>query len=244
MLLFIHGSGFTGDVFSQQLPAFPGSIAPNLPGHPSRGSGSTVAEFSDFIEHFISEHKLNEVTLCGNSLGGAVALDVALRKNPKVRSIVLLGSGARLRVAPQIIEGLRHDFETTSREIAEIFYAEPTSQQISYTMAAMHHVGQAQTIADYEACNAFDVMERLNEISVPVLAITGEQDRMTPPKYAHFLANRVPKGQVRIVPGAGHLVMAEKPTETNEAIAEFLTSGHDAGGASIPRQARDRLSSA
>jgi 3-oxoadipate enol-lactonase len=224
-LLFIHGSGFTGDVFAQQLPAFSGSIAPNLSGHAASGSAATVAEFGDFIEQFIKEHELHEVTLCGNSLGGAVALDVALRKNRQVRSIVLLGSGARLRVAPQILEGLRTDFERTSQELAQMLYANPTAQQVAYAISAMHHVGPSQTLADYEACNEFDVTDRLGELALPLLALTGEHDRMTPPKYAQFLADRVQNGRVRIIPGAGHLVMAERPAETNAAIAEFLTLG-------------------
>lgn len=228
-LLFIHGSGFTGDVFSRQLPAFSGSIAANLPGHAAFGSATTVTEFGDFIEHFIKEHALHDVTLCGNSLGGAIALDVALRKNRRVRSIVLLGSGARLRVAPQILEGLRTDFERTCQDLSQLLYANPTPQQVAYAVSAMHHVGPVQTLADYEACNRFDVMERLGELALPVLAVAGDHDRMTPPKYAQFLADRVQNGRVRIIPGAGHLVMAERPAETNAAIAEFLT-GEQHGG--------------
>jgi len=229
MILFIHGSGFTGDVFREQLQAFPGSIAPNLPGHASHGSASSVAEFGDFIEEFMKEHKLHEVTLCGNSLGGAVALDIALRKNPVVRSTVLLGSGARLRVATQILRGLRDNFDGEIPELAKILYAKPTNEQLAYAAGAMRRVGRAQTLADYEACNAFDVMDRLDQVSIPVLAVAGEQDRMTPPKYAELLAARVQNGQARTVPGAGHMVMIERPVETNTAIAEFLRRGHDHG---------------
>ena len=223
MLIFIHGSGFTGDAFRKQLPVFAGSIAPNLPGHAAHGGASSVADFGNFIEAFIEEHKLHEVTLCGNSLGGAVALEVALRKNPTVRSLVLLGSGARLRVAPKILAGLRTDFHRTIQEIAKMLYADPSDEQIAYAVAAMRRVGPAQTLADYEACNAFDVMERLGEIALPVLAIMGERDVMTPPKYGEFLASRVRNGKARIVSDAGHLVMVEQPAETNAAIAEFLT---------------------
>ncbi len=225
MIIFIHGSGFTGAIFRDQVTAFANSIAPNLPGHASHGSAKSVSEFGDFIGAFIKEHKLHDVTLCGNSLGGAVALDVALRKNPVVRSIVLLGSGARLRVAPAILNGLRDDFEPTINEVARMLYADPSEEQIAYAVAAMRRVGASQTLADYEACNAFNVMERLDSIAIPVLAITGEHDRMTPPKYADLLAARVQRGEARIVSGAGHMVMVERPTETNRLIAEFLKQG-------------------
>ena len=86
----------------------------------------------------------------------------------------------------------------------------------------MQRVGQAQTLADFQACDAFDVTDRLGELLIPVLALTGENDAMTPPKYARALVDRVPDGEVRIVPAAGHLAMIECPAETNDALADFV----------------------
>ena len=221
-LLFVHGSGCTGDAFAHQLPEFDASIAPNLPGHAAPGSGASVAEFADFIEASIDERKLEDVVLCGNSLGGAIALEVALRRNTAVVAIVLLGSGSRLKVAPVFLEGLKVNFEATARQLAGYMFADPTPERLAYAVESMERVGAAQTLRDFEACNAFDVTERLAELSLPVLALTGELDAMTPPKYAHALAGRVPRCEVRIVPGAGHLVMMERPAETNDALRIFV----------------------
>ncbi|MDQ2680637.1 MAG: alpha/beta hydrolase [Candidatus Eremiobacteraeota bacterium] len=221
-LLFIHGSGFTGAAFDAQLTAFPGSAAPNLPGHDTVGSGASVAEFADFIEAYIMSNDLRNVVLCGNSLGGAIALEVGLRANPAVCALALVGSGSRLRVAPAFLEGLRDRFETTARMIAGYLYADPTPARIDEACSSMRIVGQAQTLRDYLACDAFDVTERLGELALPVLALTGESDKMTPPKYAQALADRVAGAQTRILPGAGHLAMIESPSDTNQALINFV----------------------
>lgn len=221
-IVFIHGSGCTGDAFRFQAQANAGSLAPNLPGHQAAGSAQTVEQFADFIEDYIAQRALTKVILCGNSLGGAIALEVALRKNPAVAGVIALGSGARLRVSPAILDGLRDRFESTVEELARHLFAELTPERVEYVTGSMRAVGREQTLHDFEACNAFDVIERLPEIRIPCLALTGAGDVMTPPKYAQLLADRVPLGQVRIIPGAGHLAMLERPEETNDAISDFV----------------------
>ncbi|GAC1503572.1 MAG: alpha/beta hydrolase [Vulcanimicrobiaceae bacterium] len=219
--LFIHGSGCSGKIFRYQTAHFAGSHAPDLPGHDCAGAVQTVGEFADFIEHYLQRHGLEDAILCGNSLGGAVALEVGLRNNPRVRALIALGSGARLRVAPAIMEGLRQRFDATATLLAGMMFASPSPELTAEVIASMQS-GGLQTVRDFDACDAFDVTERLADLSVPLLALTGEQDVMTPPKYAAFLAGRVPTGQMRIIPGAGHLAMIERPAETNDAIADFV----------------------
>lgn len=221
-LIFIHGSGFTGRVFDAQLAAFEGAQAPNLPGHTVPGSCATVAQFADFIAEYIRERADGQIVLCGNSLGGAVALECALRNLPQIAGIILLGSGSRLRVSPDFLNGLADDFDATARMIAGYLYADATPERIADAVASMQAVGKAQTRLDYLACDAFDVTDKLAQLDLPLLAITGESDRMTPPKYAFALADRVPGAKARIVPDAGHLVMVERPAESNELIAGFV----------------------
>ncbi|MFZ5563718.1 MAG: alpha/beta fold hydrolase, partial [Thermodesulfobacteriota bacterium] len=77
-------------------------------------------------------------------------------------------------------------------------------------------------IGDFTACNAFDMMERLSEITVPVLVIGAADDLSTPAKYAVFLADRVPGARLVMIESAGHLAPLEKPDTVNPAIADFL----------------------
>jgi pimeloyl-ACP methyl ester carboxylesterase len=82
----------------------------------------------------------------------------------------------------------------------------------------------AAFLNDLKACNAFDVMEALSTITVPVLAIVGDQDIMTPPKYTRFMVEKITGARSVIIPGGTHFVFAEKPAEVNQAIEGFVRS--------------------
>ena len=222
-LLFLHGAGFTGNVFDGLATAFPGSHAPDLPGHVRAGEPQSIAEFASFTAAYSREHDLRDLVLCGHSMGGAIAIEAALSHDLPLRALVLLGSGARLRVAPAFLEGLQTDFPATARTIAGYFFAESTPERVEWAAQSMERIGQSQTLRDFRACDAFDALDRLGGVGVPVLTLTGEADRMTPPKYAQALADRVPAGQARIVPGAGHLLMVERPGETIAEMRTFLS---------------------
>src|SRR5262249_15760267 len=75
---------------------------------------------------------------------------------------------------------------------------------------------------DLQACDRFDVMSRISTITAPTLVICGDEDQLTPPKYARFLGERIPGATVAVIAGAGHYVQVEKPRETTAAICEFL----------------------
>ena len=67
-------------------------------------------------------------------------------------------------------------------------------------------------------------MDRLAEISVPVMVISAQDDKLTPPKYADFLESAIPNTTRAHIPDAGHIAPLEKPREVNQAIIEFLDS--------------------
>jgi 3-oxoadipate enol-lactonase len=223
VIVFLHGAGCTSGIFAAQLAAFPGSVAVELPGHGVPGAPESIDAFADAVAAELERRGAREAVLCGSSMGGAIALALALRDEPHVRAIVLLDSGARLRVSPKIFEALERDFHAAAEMLARLFFADPTTERVDRAVAMIERVGQAQTMRDFRACNAFDVTARLGEIHVPLLALAGEADVLTPPKLAQFVADRVDGAQARILPGAGHLPMIEQPAETNAALRAFVT---------------------
>ncbi len=219
--VFIHGAGCTRSVFDPQARAFPDALVPALPGHGCPGEPASVAAFAQALAGPIAA--LGEpVVLCGSSMGGAIALELALARTPGVRGVVTIGSGARLRVAPALLEGLEADFAAAARSLAPHFFAEPRPEWVAGAVAAMELVGAAQTLRDFRACDAWDARERLGDLAVPLLALVGERDALTPPKVSQALADRVPRGETRILPDAGHLAAIEAPAAINAALRAFL----------------------
>jgi pimeloyl-ACP methyl ester carboxylesterase len=223
-VVFVHGAGGTHQHWLYQvrdLPASP-TYAVDLPGHGrSEGTGrDSVAAYGDWIVAFLSAAGLEQAVLVGHSMGGAIAMDVALRYPERVAGLGLVATGARLRVAPAILEGIRKDKEGAVRLIAEWAYGPEVP-------AVMVRLGQRQIgetpaevlYGDYAACDAFDVMGRLGEIAVPTAVVCGTKDRMTPQKYAVYMRDQIAGATLHLVEGAGHMVMVEKP----QAVVLFLT---------------------
>jgi pimeloyl-ACP methyl ester carboxylesterase len=107
--------------------------------------------------------------------------------------------------------------------IGKFVVSEKTDANVSQPMRDdLIRCKPAVTYGDFQACNQFDVIERLSEISVPVLVISAEDDKMTPPKYAGFLEAGIPNATLKHIHDAGHIAPMEKPREVNQAIVEFL----------------------
>lgn len=226
-LVFVHGSGGTGRVWKRQTEHFAGSVAVTLPGHPDGTPCNSIQEAAGWLHsELASDAGSNPLVVVGHSLGGAIALQYALDHGDELAGIVLVGSGARLRVHPATLKVLEQAIDqprSFSAFVAESFEKVPgefATELLELSVA----LGPAPFLNDLRACDRFDVIERLGEIDVPALAIVGSEDVMTPPKYSAFLEDRMPNAAVRVIEGGTHFVFAEHPDPVNEAIAGFVDS--------------------
>jgi pimeloyl-ACP methyl ester carboxylesterase len=197
----------------------------DLPGH-GRSSGTghgSIADYAASVVAFMDALGMQQAVIAGHSMGGATALTMALSYPQRVAGLVLVGTGARLRVLPKILEGTLNDFENTIELICRYAYAPQAPHELVYRGQQQMQQVAPQTIHDdFAACNAFDVMERLGEIRCPTLIIVGTEDTLTLPKYSSFLAERIAGAELKLIEGAGHMVMVEKANEVAEAIASAL----------------------
>jgi pimeloyl-ACP methyl ester carboxylesterase len=76
--------------------------------------------------------------------------------------------------------------------------------------------------SDFTACNDFDMMNSITKIRYPTLVICGQDDQLTPVRYSQYLANEIPKAELRIIPDAGHMVMLEQPQIVAGELSSFL----------------------
>jgi pimeloyl-ACP methyl ester carboxylesterase len=238
--LFIHGAGSNAGFWHQQQPHFSNAVYLDLPGHLSPGRGGieavqlegddySLAGYSDAVERHIERESEGGVVLVGHSMGGAVALDLALREPLWLQRLVLTNTGARLSVSDELLALLRTDYRAAVEWIvdhsfgaasATTTYAERIAR--NGTRRKLLRARPEVVLADYVSCRDFDVRSRLSEISVPALVVVGEQDGMTPPHLGRELCDGLPHASLRVIEGAGHMVPIERPEEYNNVVREFF----------------------
>ncbi len=228
-LVLVHGAGGTHLHWPPQVRRLEGHIvyALDLPGHGrSEGKGRTsVPEYRDVVLAWADAVGLEHFVLAGHSMGGAIAQEFALTYPDRLAGIVLVATGARLRVHPKILQGLQEAPEETVRLIAEWAYGEnPSSEDLALYVRRTLEIPPEVTYGDFAACNVWDRMADIARITLPALIIAGEADKLTPPKYAQYLHEQIPNSRLVIVPRAGHMVMLEAPDVVAREIREFLQS--------------------
>jgi pimeloyl-ACP methyl ester carboxylesterase len=228
-LVLVHGAGGSHLDWPAPLRRLKGANVYDLdlPGHGrSEGTGrSSISAYRDFLLAFLDASGLERAIVVGHSMGGAIALDFALHYPDRLAGLILVGSGARLRVAPAILTGILSDFETTVDLICDYAFGPSATEQLK-------RLGRQRLLktppevlhGDYSACDAFNVMEHLGEVHCPTLVIGGTADRLTPPKYSAYLRDHIPGAELVLVDAAGHMAMLEKPEVVARAVSKFIAS--------------------
>jgi pimeloyl-ACP methyl ester carboxylesterase len=226
-VVFLHGAGGGHQhwLYPVRDLSWSPSYAPDLPGH-GRSEGvaaDTVSSYGDWTVAFLDALGQDRAVLVGHSMGGAIAMDVALRYPHRVAGLGLVASGARLRVAPAILEGLRQDKGGTVRLLTEYTYGpEVTDEMLRLGRRQLDETPADVLVQDFTACDRFDVMERVGHLTAPTLVVCGTKDRMTPIKYSIYLRDRIAGASLQLVEGAGHMVMVERPQAVVRALSDFL----------------------
>jgi pimeloyl-ACP methyl ester carboxylesterase len=227
-LVFVHGSGGSHHQWNHQRQFFQKSynvVLVDLPGHgPTACPGEESVDL--YAEHLFSLVRSlpgDVFCLLGHSMGGAIVQTLALRYPNHVEALALVGTGARLRVSPEILHNIQERFQDTVRLMSEFAFSKDAPQDlVRQAMEALLETSPAILHGDFTACDVFDIMDRVGDIQAPTLVICGSEDRLTPPKYAHFLAESITGARLEIIRGSGHMVMLERPDEFNRSVKEFL----------------------
>ncbi|OPX88350.1 MAG: 2-hydroxy-6-oxo-6-phenylhexa-2,4-dienoate hydrolase [Pelotomaculum sp. PtaB.Bin104] len=228
-ILFVHGAGGSGSYWTRQLTELGGRfrvLAVDLPGHGKSGGTAcdSIAAYREFVKKFAEKTIVGPFYLCGHSLGGAVALDLTLARPELLQGLILMSTGAKLRILPAIIDiikGGRH-----YQKLAELVYSKKALRRmVELGAQEMAATKPLVWFKDLTACDRFDITARLAEIRLPVLILTGTDDLLTPVKYGRALAAGLPDARLYEIEGAGHMPMLEKTGEINQRIVEFIEKG-------------------
>jgi pimeloyl-ACP methyl ester carboxylesterase len=229
-MVFIHGAGGDSSMWNFQekdLSKKCRVLIVELPAHGrSLGSGeSEIGEYAGWVKEIIKESVVGNYILAGHSMGGAVSMQIAAEQPSKLSGLILVGTGAKLGVARIILRQLREDPESFYQTIEKAaLWSEAGPEVKDLVLASIRRCAPSVTHGDFKACDRFDIRERLSEIRVPVLIICGTEDLLTPVAYSEYLNREIKGSKLAIVPGAGHMVMMEKPEPVNQAMIQFLES--------------------
>ena len=238
-IVLIHGAGDSSAVWERQTAAFAKQhqvLAVDLPGHGSRMSESGLDRHEKNaaeVCRLMDQQGIKKAVVAGHSMGGAVALILALDHPERVQALVLVATGARMKMRPDFLEQARASAEKFGNTKPGSTHIIPVEQMVHPSMPPAvvqwlsEKTGQASaqaTYADFQANNNFDVMNRLSEIKVPTLVASGSEDRMAPQKFAEFLANAIAGARLEVLTPSGHYPQVEQEAAFNRCFEAFLNA--------------------
>jgi len=228
-----------GTVISYDRPAFGLTERPmEWEGESPYGSQAQV----DIVIGLMDALNVEKAILVGNSAGGTVSMQVALQHPDRVEALILVdaavyaGGGAPswsrpLLKTPQMnhvgpliarqlqaqgTEFLKTAWHDPSKITPEIFAGYEKPLQVDNWDKALWQL----TVASQES----GLTERLSEITMPALVITGDDDRIVPTEQSLRLADELPNAELKVIAQSGHLPHEEKPLEFMQAVTEFLAA--------------------
>ncbi len=243
-LVLLHGFPFDQSVWQFQQTELSWKfrvITPDLRGHgrsPGFTGPTSIDRLADDVIAFLDQAQIQEpVILGGLSMGGYIALSLAARYPERLAALLLIDTRAgadsaeaaqnRLNLATRI------DAEQSSQPVVEGFlprlFAPATYVEQPDIVDKVRMLMQNTSPLTLSTClramaDRPDRTADLARISVPTLVIVGEEDPISPPQEAQEIARSIPRGEVKVIPRAGHLACLENPEAVNAAIHMFLDS--------------------
>lgn len=228
-VIYVHGTGCNGRVFEahmRELSAFH-ALAIDLSGHGhSGGQGYRgVVDHAHTVAEFIKQLNCGPCIVAGHSLGGGIVIALAVYYPELLRGLILVDTGARLRVAPAVIENAKRIAAGVGADKADSRqgFSDKTPQD---TVDALRRIVQNEkpeiTLKDWYADDSCDFLTRVSSIELPTSAICGREDLLTPIKFHEYLQNNMPNCEMHIIDDAGHWPFIEQPAIFNTLVEQYL----------------------
>ncbi len=247
-IVFVHGLAGQWQNWLENIPRFAESrrvIALDLPGFglsemPSErisieGYGRVVAELGDRLD-------LNPAVLVGNSMGGFVSAEVAIRRPDSVERLLLLSSAGVSQMdaakRPVLAAGKAAALLASSNAAQQQWIARrPTLRHAVLALVARHPSRIASDMAfeglmkgsakpgfetALHACLDYDFRDRLPQIGCPVLVVWGEKDAIIPVADSDRFVELIEGARKIVIEDTGHVPMLERPPTFNGILQEFL----------------------
>ncbi len=238
-VLLLHGLGADSESWPSQLSALANAgcrpLALDLPGFgrsPAYPGRWTIAKTTDAVVDFVGKMGINQFDVVGISMGGTLALKMALDFPEHISRLVLINTFARLKPGTpgQALYFLRRFLiiKTGSRRHQAGYVAGrifPGESQKELRGFLENKIMQADGKVYQQAMlslGLFRAEKRLSEIKIPTLVISGSKDTTVALESQKKLAAAIPSARHVIIAGGGHGVTVDHPQEVNQALLSFL----------------------
>ena len=227
-VVFLHGLMGEMDHWESTLEALASicrALAPELPIFDGARAKASIEGLADYVERFMIALGIERAVLGGNSLGGHLALELALTQPHRVGGLILTGSSGLFERS--FTRGVPH-VPTTAfvrDKMEEVFYDPAlvtpawveSVRRILVTRAyalRLVHVARSAKRSNLE--------DRLRTIRVPTLLVWGKDDRITPVEVAERFRALIPEAELVTIANCGHAPMLEQPLMFNAIVEDWL----------------------
>ncbi|SME97994.1 alpha/beta fold hydrolase [Pseudobacteriovorax antillogorgiicola] len=250
-VLFLHGFADSKDTFydaAQYLVADYNIICPDLPGFGKsfkrRSDTYCLENYGAWLSEFIEAINLVGFHVAGNSLGGAVALQVALMIPHKIKTLTLIDPAGIFLDEPYSLHHELFDghviFDVQTRDEFEYFLQRVFSKQpfiphpikdFLFKEFSRHGVWHRKVLADLikgldsdEDPRLYDMAlnDRLPEVQVPTFILWGDEDSFFPKETAYFMQQKIPHAELHLLADTGHCPQIESPKRFALVFRKFL----------------------
>jgi 2-hydroxymuconate-semialdehyde hydrolase len=237
-VLMIHGSGPGASAISTWRGNFPALHAHRAVALDLAGFGSsvplgevpyTVPAWARQCFALLDALGIERTSVIGNSLGGRIAMEMALMLPARIEKLVLMGSGGLLVEPTPALRALRAytpSFENMQRLIADCFLYDPSLA--SEALVRERYEASVKTFDVYHGMFSADrsgmvlTPERIATIAAPSLVVHGRDDRVIPPDNGVQIARLLQDADLHVFARCGHWAQFERGADFNPLVAEFL----------------------
>ncbi|MGD1880539.1 MAG: alpha/beta fold hydrolase [Kiloniellaceae bacterium] len=243
LVIFLHGAGLDHTVWALPARYFAhhdkAVLAVDLPGHgrsgPDKSGGAALTSetaMADWEVQVLDAVGGGKAALASHSMGALVALSAAARHPERIRARALMGAAPKMPVHPDLLAAAAAD-EHVAFDLMTSWGFGPSGQLGGARVPGSWLMGGSERLleriapgvlsADLAACNAYaDGLEDAAKVACPTTVIMGSDDKMTPARAGAKLVAAIPGAQGVVIPACGHMMLAEKPDETLDALRSVL----------------------
>jgi pimeloyl-ACP methyl ester carboxylesterase len=250
-IVFIHGLAGAWVNWLETLPAFAADhrvIAMDLPGFgasPMPSEKITISGYARVVEALLDQLGVDAAAVVGNSMGGFIGAELAIRFPARVERLVLV-SAAGLTIEFQrneralgVLRALESRLtaysawlatrsDTVSRRrrarrlLMGVVAARPDLLPAPLVAEQIRGSGKPGFVDALDALTDYPIRDRIPEIACPTLIVWGEDDKLVPVRDADEFERLIPDARKVVFPNTGHVAMLERPAAFNELLARFL----------------------